>query len=66
MKPLAQAYHDLATAYATSSSDELRITMNKSSETFIRDKNMGLVKQVLANNHLCIYAYLEVEIFYRL
>lgn len=50
MKPLAQSYHDLATAYVTSSSDELRIIMNKSSETFIRDKNMGLVKQVLDND----------------
>ncbi|XP_011181361.1 COP9 signalosome complex subunit 3 [Zeugodacus cucurbitae] len=49
MKPLAQAYHDLATAYASSSSDELRIVMNKSSETFIRDKNMGLVKQVVTS-----------------
>ncbi|XP_036346804.1 COP9 signalosome complex subunit 3-like [Rhagoletis pomonella] len=49
MKPLAQAYHDLATAYSTSSSDELRIVMNKSSDTFTRDKNMGLVKQVVTS-----------------
>ncbi|XP_067643260.1 COP9 signalosome complex subunit 3 [Eurosta solidaginis] len=49
MKPSAQAYHDLANTYATSSSDELRIVMNKSSEIFIRDKNMGLVKQVVTS-----------------
>ena len=46
MKPLAQVYHDLATAFATSSSDELRIVMNKFREVFTQDTNMGLVKQV--------------------
>ncbi|XP_012162980.1 COP9 signalosome complex subunit 3 isoform X2 [Ceratitis capitata] len=49
MKPLAQAYHDLGNAYATSTNEELRIVMNKCSETFIRDKNMGLVKQVVTS-----------------
>lgn len=44
MKPIAQVYHTLAVAYATS--EELRNCINKYSETFERDNNMGLVKQV--------------------
>lgn len=46
MKPLSQVYHELATAYLTSSSEELRMVINKYSELFARDINMGLVKQV--------------------
>lgn len=46
MKPLSQAYHDLATAYVSSSSEDLRTVVIKYSEVFIRDVNMGLVKQV--------------------
>lgn len=46
MKPIAQVYHVLAVAYATSSSEELRNCIIKYTATFERDNNMGLVKQV--------------------
>lgn len=46
MKPIAQVYHTLAVAYATTSSEELRNCIIKYSETFQRDNNMGLAKQV--------------------
>lgn len=49
VKPLSHAYHELATAYETSSSDELRSVINKHRETFVRDVNLGLVKQVAAS-----------------
>lgn len=50
MKPIAQVYHAVAIAYATASSEELRAVINKFSETFLRDNNMGLVKQVSRKN----------------
>ena len=46
MKPLSQAYHELANAYGTSSSDEVRNVMIKYREVYTRDTNFGLVKQV--------------------
>jgi COP9 signalosome complex subunit 3 len=46
MKPLSHAYHETANAYLTGSSDEVRNVINKYRETFNRDTNMGLVKQV--------------------
>ncbi|XP_075161278.1 COP9 signalosome subunit 3 [Haematobia irritans] len=46
IKPIAQAYHNLAVAYATTLSEEVRNCINKYTETFERDNNMGLVKQV--------------------
>lgn len=49
MRPLSQAYHELATAYATSSSDEVRNIINKFRDIFVRDVNMGLVKLVAAS-----------------
>lgn len=49
VKPLSHAYHELATAYESSSSDELRSVINKHRETFVRDVNLGLVKQVAAS-----------------
>lgn len=49
IKPLSQAYHDLATAYATNNSDELRTAINKYQESFARDSNTGLTKQVIAS-----------------
>lgn len=49
VKPLSHAYHDLATAYETSHSDELRNVINKYRDVFVRDVNMGLVKQVAAS-----------------
>ncbi|KAK7866452.1 hypothetical protein R5R35_008973 [Gryllus longicercus] len=47
IKPLSQAYHDLATAYTTNNSDELRTTINKYQESFA--SNTGLTKQVIAS-----------------
>uniref|UniRef100_A0A182TK26 COP9 signalosome complex subunit 3 n=1 Tax=Anopheles melas TaxID=34690 RepID=A0A182TK26_9DIPT len=49
MKPLSHAYHDLSSAYNTSSADEVRNVVNKYRDTFQRDTNMGLVKQVVAS-----------------
>lgn len=49
MKPLSHAYHDLSTAYATGSSDELRNVALKHQDQFERDKNFGLVKQVASS-----------------
>lgn len=49
IKPLSQPYHDLATAYTTNSPDEVRNIVNRHSDTFLRDNNMGLVKQCLAS-----------------
>lgn len=47
IKPLSHAYHDLANAYATGSSEELRNMANKHKDVFLRDNNYGLVKQVI-------------------
>ncbi|XP_076331243.1 COP9 signalosome subunit 3 [Tachypleus tridentatus] len=49
IKPLSQAYHDLATAYTTNNPDEIRTVINKHTDTFTRDSNMGLVKQCLSS-----------------
>ncbi|XP_075224412.1 COP9 signalosome subunit 3 isoform X2 [Lycorma delicatula] len=49
IKPLSQAYHDLATVYSTNNSDEVRNVVSKYQETFTRDCNMGLTKQVVAS-----------------
>ncbi|XP_049809791.1 COP9 signalosome complex subunit 3 [Schistocerca nitens] len=49
IKPLSQAYHDLASSYSTNNSDDLKATISKYQETFARDSNAGLVKQVLAS-----------------
>lgn len=46
MKPLSHPYHELAEAYSTSSSEEVRNITNKFRDMFIRDINLGLVKQV--------------------
>lgn len=46
MKPLSQAYHELGNAYGRSSSEEVRIVINKYRDIYVRDDNMGLVKQV--------------------
>lgn len=47
IKPLSQSYHDLANAYLTNSCEEVQSIINKYQELFVRDHNMGLVKQVL-------------------
>ncbi|XP_044289644.1 COP9 signalosome complex subunit 3 isoform X1 [Varanus komodoensis] len=49
IKPLSNAYHELAQVYATNKPSELRNLVNKHSETFARDNNMGLVKQCLSS-----------------
>ncbi|XP_046362327.1 COP9 signalosome complex subunit 3-like isoform X1 [Haliotis rufescens] len=49
IKPLCQAYHDLAHSYATNNPDELRTTVTKHTETFTRDNNIGLVKQCITS-----------------
>ncbi|KAG8145784.1 putative COP9 signalosome complex subunit 3 protein [Naja naja] len=49
VKPLSNAYHELAQVYATNKPSELRSLVNKHSETFTRDNNMGLVKQCLSS-----------------
>uniref|UniRef100_A0A8D1NGA3 COP9 signalosome complex subunit 3 n=1 Tax=Sus scrofa TaxID=9823 RepID=A0A8D1NGA3_PIG len=49
IKPLSNAYHELAQVYSTNSPSELRTLVNKHSETFVRDSNMGLVKQCLSS-----------------
>jgi len=49
IKPLCQHYHDLATAYCTNNPGELRNVVTKHTETFNRDKNLGLVKQCMTS-----------------
>ena len=49
LQPLSNAYHELAQVYATNKPSELRNLVNKHSEMFNRDNNMGLVKQCLSS-----------------
>ncbi|XP_073968774.1 COP9 signalosome subunit 3 [Rhodnius prolixus] len=49
IKPLSQSYHELANVYATNNTEDLRLCVSKYSDTFIRDGNMGLTKQVLSS-----------------
>uniref|UniRef100_A0A4W3HQN0 COP9 signalosome complex subunit 3 n=2 Tax=Callorhinchus milii TaxID=7868 RepID=A0A4W3HQN0_CALMI len=49
IKPLSNAYHELAQVYATNNPTELRSVVNKHNETFTRDNNLGLVKQCLSS-----------------
>jgi len=49
IKPLCQHYHDLATAYGTNNSSELRNVVAKHTDTFTRDNNIGLVKQCVTS-----------------
>uniref|UniRef100_A0A8D3C9G1 COP9 signalosome subunit 3 n=1 Tax=Scophthalmus maximus TaxID=52904 RepID=A0A8D3C9G1_SCOMX len=49
IKPLSNAYHELAQVYTTNNPAELRSVVNKHSETFTRDNNTGLVKQCLSS-----------------
>ncbi|CAG9862126.1 unnamed protein product [Phyllotreta striolata] len=46
IKPLSQPYHDLAVAFNSNSTSLLNAVVNKHSEAYTRDHNMGLVKQV--------------------
>lgn len=49
MKPLSHAYHELANAYGTTQTEDVRQVVTKYRETFVRDTNLGLVKQVTAS-----------------
>ncbi|XP_050300575.1 COP9 signalosome complex subunit 3 [Anthonomus grandis grandis] len=46
IKPLSQPYNDLANAFFSNNSVELNNIIQKHTEVFSRDHNMGLVKQV--------------------
>ncbi|XP_028131422.1 COP9 signalosome complex subunit 3 [Diabrotica virgifera virgifera] len=46
IKPLSQPYYELANAFILNNTAELNTVLNKHSEMFTRDHNMGLVKQV--------------------
>lgn len=49
IKPLSQNYHELANVYINTGSPEaVRSVITKHQEAFVRDNNMGLVKQVLS------------------
>ena len=45
IRPLCQAYTDLASSFSNNNSDDLRSVVTKHAEVFTRDNNMGLVKQ---------------------
>uniref|UniRef100_A0AAQ4P4P6 COP9 signalosome complex subunit 3 n=1 Tax=Gasterosteus aculeatus aculeatus TaxID=481459 RepID=A0AAQ4P4P6_GASAC len=49
IKPLSNAYHEMAQIYTTNNPAELRGVVNKHGETFTRDNNTGLVKQCLSS-----------------
>jgi len=51
IKPLSQPYQDLATAYALNKTASVQEVVTKHSETFNRDRNMGLVNQCVAALH---------------
>lgn len=46
MKPLSRSYYELAAAYETSQSEEVRNVTFRYRDIFVRDTNLGLVKQV--------------------
>lgn len=49
MKPLSQNYHELSNVYVNNGTpDAVRAVITKYQESFNRDNNLGLVKQVLA------------------
>lgn len=49
MKPLSRPYYELSTAYETSQSEEIRNVTFRYRDIFVRDTNLGLVKQVRKN-----------------
>lgn len=51
IKPLSQPYHELANAFCSNISAELCAAVTKHQETFTRDHNLGLVKQVVSMLH---------------
>lgn len=62
MKPLSHVYYELAKAYSTSSSEELRVVINKNRDVYTRDINLGLVKQV--RKALLIAHHLRFHVVY--
>lgn len=48
IKPLSQQYQELATSYQVNSCEEVQNIITKYQQVFVRDHNLGLVKQVLA------------------
>lgn len=52
MKPLSRPYYELSTAYETSQSEEIRNVTFRYRDIFVRDTNLGLVKQVRKNSNL--------------
>jgi len=51
IKPLSQSYTDLVSAYASNNAEELTAVINKYTEVFTRDTNIGLVKQCVSSLH---------------
>lgn len=51
IRPMSQQYLDLAVAYSSNSADELKAVIAKHADVFSRDKNQGLVNQVLQSLH---------------
>lgn len=51
IRPMSQHYLDLAITYSSNSADELKAVIAKHSDAFARDKNEGLVNQVLQSLH---------------
>ncbi|XP_059149301.1 COP9 signalosome complex subunit 3-like isoform X2 [Physella acuta] len=49
IKPLCQSYVDLSNVYTQNNLAELRAIVNKHTEVFNRDNNMGLVKQCMTS-----------------
>lgn len=47
IRPLSQAYQELATAYSTNNCAGVQTVINKYQDLYSRDHNLGLVKQVL-------------------
>jgi COP9 signalosome complex subunit 3 len=48
IKRLSLPYQELATAYSTNSCEDVQEVIEKCQEVFVRDNNIGLVKQVLS------------------
>ncbi|XP_033108007.1 COP9 signalosome complex subunit 3-like [Anneissia japonica] len=49
IKPLSQAYHDLANSYVSMNPADVQTVVAKHTEQFTSDQNTGLVKQVVAS-----------------
>jgi COP9 signalosome complex subunit 3 len=47
IKPLCQAYQDLATVYVANNRHEIMTSVTTHTDLFVRDRNMGLIKQCI-------------------